>query len=425
MAGTPQQGYYAASVGPSLSRPALAGHRTTDICVIGAGYTGLSAALHIAEAGARVLVLEAESVGFGASGRNGGQIHSGWRKDQRELEQWLGPLHARDLWGLAQEAKALVRKLIERHAIDCELKLGLVSAAHSARAARALARDTEHMSTVYGYSGFRILSAEECCEEIGSRIYRAGRFDAGGGHLHPLLYARGLALAAERAGAEICEQSAVLGIEIGRSSIDLTCAGGRARAGRVILATDAFVGELVPSLDRYVGRIESFVTATAPLPSPLYHAILPRDFAVADTRHVLDYYRKSADRRLLFAGREACFRRPSDIAALVRPRLLRVFPQLREIPIEYAWSGTVGITVTRMPHFGKIADGLSFGHGYSGQGVALATLGGSLLAEAASGREERFDVLARIPPREFPGGQALRRPLLAAGLLAYKLVDAF
>jgi gamma-glutamylputrescine oxidase len=191
----------------------------------------------------------------------------------------------------------------------------------------------------------------------------------------------------------------------------------------VVLATDAFTGELVPELDRYIGHVESFVTATAPLSPDLMHSVLPSDTAVADTRHVLDYYRKSADNRLLFAGREAYFGMPRDIAALVRPRMLKVYPQLRGVPTEFAWSGTVGITVTRMPHFGTRSGHVYFAHGYSGQGVALATLGGQLLAEAALGRRERFDVFARVPARPFPGGRLLRKPLIAAALLAFKIVD--
>jgi gamma-glutamylputrescine oxidase len=419
------QGYYTVSAGTAPERPALSGRRTADICVIGAGYTGLSAALHAAEAGASVIVLEARSVGFGASGRNGGQIHSGWRKDQQELERWLGPLHARELWALAEEAKALVHGLIDRHGIACELKPGLLIAAHRIRAAHTLARDAEHLSAAYGYCGFRMLSAEECATETGSTKYQGGRLDRGGGHLHPLLYAYGLADAAESAGAEICEQSPVLTIERSRNGIELRCDGGQVLASRTILATDAFTGVLVPELDRYIGHIESFIAATAPLPGPYANTILPHNIAVADTRHVLDYYRKSVDLRLLFAGREAYFGAPTDIAALVRARLIRVFPQLRDVAIEYAWSGTVGITVTRMPHFGKITERLLFGNGYSGQGVALATLGGCLLAEAATGHPERFDVLARVPATPFPGGRRLRQPLIAAGLLAYKFADAF
>jgi gamma-glutamylputrescine oxidase len=418
------QGWYAESAGTAPERPSLAGRHTADICVIGAGYTGLSAALHAAETGARVIVLEAERVGFAASGRNGGQIHTGLRKEQSELERWLGQVHARDLWALSEEAKALVRALIARHRIACDPKSGLIIAAHDARAARALAADTEYLQKHYGYRNAHMLGAQETAARIGSQIYSAARFDIGGGHLHPLAFARGVAAATERAGAQILEQSRVLAIEDVANGVELHCAGGVVRAAKAILATDAFSGQLVPQLARYIAYIESFVTATAPLPGTLGNEILPGAEAVADTRHVLDYYRKSSDGRLLFAGREAYFGMPKDVARLVRPRMLRVFPQLCDIKTEYAWSGTVGITVTRMPHFGKIGERILFAHGYSGQGVALATLGGRLLAEAAQGHNERFDVFARVPARGFPGGNLLRKPLVAAGLFAYKVMDA-
>jgi gamma-glutamylputrescine oxidase len=418
------QGYYAASAGPAPQRPSLSGRQKADICIIGAGYTGLSAALEAAAAGPRVVVLEAQSVGFGASGRNGGQIHTGWRKDQQQLESWLGHGHARELWALSEEAKANVAALIARHAIACELKSGLLIAAHNAAAARALTRDAEHLARVYGYNRLRILNEAEAAREIGSSIYRGASLDDGGGHLHPLLYARGLATAAESAGAQIFERSDVLRMESVHNGMQVMTSAGGVAADRVLLATDAFTSTVAPGLDRFIGHVESFITATAPIPADIAAAILRHDAAVADTRHVLDYYRKSADGRLLFAGREAYFGMPRDIAALVRPRLLRVFPQLRDIPIEYAWSGTVGITVTRMPHFGKLSERIFFGHGYSGQGVALATLGGKLLAEAALGHEERFNVLARVPARPFPGSRLIRRPLIAAGLFAFKLADA-
>jgi len=418
------QGYYAASAGAVPLRRPLSGRQKADICIVGAGYTGLAAALEAATAGARVIVLEAQSVGFGASGRNGGQIHTGWRKSQQELETWLGAVHARDLWGLSEEAKAQVSALIIRHAIACDPKSGLVTAAHDASAARGLASEAEHLARVYGYNNLRLLNRPETAGEIGSTIYRGACLDSGGGHLHPLLYARGLATAAESAGAQIFERSAVSRMDEQAAGVAVTAADGSVAADRIVLATDAFSGAVAAGLDRYIGHVESFIMATAPIPVDISPVILPNDPAVADTRHVLDYYRKSAAGRLLFAGREAYFGVPKDIAALVRPRLLRVFPQLRDVPIEYAWSGTVGITLTRMPHFGKLSDRIFFGHGYSGQGVALATLGGKLIAEAAMGHEERFNVLARVPARPFPGGPQLRRPLIAAGLFAYKLADA-
>jgi gamma-glutamylputrescine oxidase len=401
----------------------LSGHRRADVCVVGGGYTGLSAALHAAEAGARVILLEGEHVGFGASGRNGGQIHTGLRKEQSELESWLGTIHARDLWGLSEEAKALVAALIARHAISCDLKSGLIIAAHDRGARTALAGEAEHLERAYGYCRLRMLDAAETAAQIGTEFYPGARFDSGGGHLNPLLYARGLARAAEAAGVEICEQSRVESVEDVRGGTELRTRGGRVAADNALLATDAYTGNVAPALDRFIGHVESFVTATAPLPEPLAGEILKCDAAVADTRHVLDYYRKSSDRRLLFAGREAYFNTPADIAALVRPRMLKVFPQLCDVPTDYAWSGTVGITVTRMPHFGNLSDRIFFAHGYSGQGVALATLGGRLLAQAALGYKERFDVFARVPARPFPGERWLRRPLVAAALLAYKLAD--
>jgi gamma-glutamylputrescine oxidase len=420
----PARGYYAASAGAASPRPIFRGRQKTDICIVGAGYTGLSAALQAAAAGARVIVLEEQTVGFGASGRNGGQIHTGWRKDQRQLESWLCEIHARDLWTLSEEAKAQVAALISHYAIACELKAGLIIAAHNSAAARALVRDRDHLARIYGYNKLRILSSTETAQAIGTNIYRGASMDSGGGHLHPLRYARGLAAAAESAGAQIFEHSAVLRMETLRASVEVTTSDGTVAADRVVLATDAFTGKLALGLDRFIGHVESFITATRPIPLSISPHILPGDSAVADTRHVLDYYRKSADGRLLFAGREAYFGMPRDVAALVRPRLLRVFPQLKEVPVEYAWSGKVGITVTRMPHFGKLSERILFGHGYSGQGVALATLGGKLLAEAALGHEGRFNILARVPAKPFPGGRLIRRPLIAAGLLAFKLVDA-
>ncbi len=418
------QGYYAASAHAAPERPALLGTVTADVCVIGAGYTGLSAALHLAKAGARVALLEARTIGFAASGRNGGQIHTGHRKDQTELEAWLGKHHARALWDLCEEAKATVRALVHEHAIDCALKDGLVIAAHNEKAVRALTEDTEHLASVYNYGLARMMDATETAQQLGTAIYPAARFDSGGGHLHALDYARGLAAAAEQAGAALYEHSRVTALDENSAGVNIRTRHGIVVAGRVLLAVDAFSGEIAPQLAKYIGHVESFIAATAPLGDAQYQATLPCDAAVADTRHVLDYYRKSADRRMLFAGRESYWSIPSDIAGLVRPRMLHVYPALAGVPIEYAWSGTVGITRTRMPHFGRLSPRILFAHGYSGQGVALATLGGKLMAEAALGNSERFDVFARVPAEPFPGGELLRKPLVSAALMWFKLVDS-
>lgn len=395
------------------------------MCIIGGGFTGLSAALHLAKGGAHVTLLEAETIGFGASGRNGGQIHTGFRQTQKDLERWLGELHARDLWALAEEAKVLLGTLAAEHAIDCAPKGGLIIAAHDRAAARALAEETDDLRTRYGYSKACMMDAAETARQLGTDVYPAARFDAGGGHLQPLAFARGLARAAERSGAVFHELTRAIQVEDSDCGVRIVCEAGMIEADWVVVACDAFTGELLPALAPYIAHVESFMTATESLPDDLYAQVLPCDVAVADTRHVLDYYRKSADRRMLFAGRERYFTVPRNIAAIVRPRMERIYPALKAVRTEFAWSGTVGITRTRMPQFGRLSERLLFAHGYSGQGVALATLGGRLLAEAALGRPERFETLARVPARRFPGSAALRKPLVAAGLLCFKLLDSF
>jgi gamma-glutamylputrescine oxidase len=411
------RGFYAASAAGLPPLPRLTGAWRADICVVGGGFTGLSVALHAARLGAKVALVEAQTIGFAASGRNGGQIHPGHRKDQAELERWLGETHAHDLWRLSEEARALVFALGSR---GCDLKRGLIIAAHDRRAAQRLAEDAECLKARYGYDELSMLDREAARAAIGSTVYPAARLDTGGGHLHPLKFARRLAREAVKAGATLFEMSPATALE----DDVVQCAGGTIRADHIVLATDAFTGTLAPELAPYIAHVESFLVATAPL-GAWAEKILPSDAAVADTRHVLDYYRKSADGRLIFAGRESYWNPPSDIVALVRPRLLRVFPELAEVPIEFGWRGTVGITRTRMPHFGRLGPRVLFGHGYSGHGVALSVVGGKALAEAAMGRPERFDILARVPPRKFPGGPLLRKPMVTAALTALKFADRF
>jgi gamma-glutamylputrescine oxidase len=418
------QGYYAASATPAPVRPRLTGTVKADVCVIGAGYTGLTAALHLAGSGARVAVLEADTVGFAASGRNGGQIHTGHRKSQQELERWLGKVHARDLWDLCEEAKALLRQNVSTHRIACDLKDGLVIAAHNRSAIGPVARETEYLAKNYGYTKSRMMDAAETARQLGTEAYPAARYDMGGGHLHPLSYARGLAAAAEDAGAVIFEHSRARAIDEDRAGANVRCADGLLTADQVLLATDAFSGEIAPQLAKYIGHVESFVSATEPLGEDLNAKVLPCDAAVADTRHVLDYYRKSADGRMLYAGRESYWTIPKDIAAVVRPRMLSVYPGLAGVKTQYAWSGAVGITATRMPHMGRLSKRVLFAHGYSGQGVALAGIGGKVMAEAALGKTERFDVFARVPATPFPGGALLRKPLVSAALMWFKLMDS-
>ncbi|HEY2035176.1 MAG TPA: FAD-binding oxidoreductase [Rhizomicrobium sp.] len=421
---TAPQGYYAASSEAPPPRTRLSEDMRADVCIVGGGFTGLTAALHLARAGAKVILLEAEAVGFAASGRNGGQIHTGHRMSQPALERWLGRVHARDLWDLCEESKALVRSQAAALAPDAHLKDGLIIAAHDRAALRELDEDTDYLNRHYGYSAARMIDADQTRQLTGAD-YFGGKLDMGGGHLHPLRYARGLARGAEAAGATILEHSRARSVETEANTAIVHCDVGKVTADFVLLATDAFSADLAPELAPYIGHVESFMSATAPLPPELDAQILPTDAAVADTRHVLDYYRKSDDGRLLFAGREGYWNVPTDIAPIVRRRMLQVFPMLKSVPTEYAWSGDVGITVTRLPHMGRLSPHVLFAHGYSGQGVALTSIGGKLMAEAALGKSERFDVMARVPAKKFPGGTWLRKPLIAAALFAFKIADAF
>jgi len=414
------QGYYAASAGEAPATGSLRRDANADVCIIGAGYTGLSAALHLATAGASVIVMEAEDVGFGASGRNGGQIHPGHRKSQAALEEWLGVGHARELWDLSEEARKLVFELAAQ---DCELKRGLIIAAHNVHAARELIKETEYLSSRYGYTESRLFDRAQTHTAVGTNLYPAARMDNGGGHLHPLKYARKLAGRAAAAGAAIYARSPALRVDRGTRLV-VHGAQFKVEAEHVVLACDAFSARLAPELAPYLAHVESFIAATEPLDAVRAATIVPSDAAVADTRHVLDYYRKSSDRRLLFAGREAYWSPPDDIAGIVRPRMLKVFPSLGDVTIEFGWRGTVGITRTRMPHVGTLSPRFYFAHGYSGHGVALATLGGKAIAEAVLGNRDRFDTLARVPAQKFPGGQLLRKPMVTAALLCLKLADS-
>lgn len=310
MSASASETFYRAALGAAPAHASLSGHVKTEICIVGGGFTGLSAALHLASIGARPVLIEAETIGYGASGRNGGQIHTGLRQTQRALERWLGKLHARDLWNLSEDAKSLLRELAARYDIDCALKGGLVIAADDRGAIGPLADDTEYLQAHYGYSSARMMDAAETARSLGTDVYPAARFDSEGGHLQPLAFAHGIAAAAEAAGARLHEHTRAQRIEASQQSVRVLCDRGTVDAEHVILACDAYSGVLVPELAPYIAHVESFMTATEPLPDEVYQSVLPNDSAVADTRHVLDYFRKSEDRRMLFAGRETYFTVP-------------------------------------------------------------------------------------------------------------------
>ena len=410
--------WYEATAPAAAPRPALKGEVNADVCVVGGGYAGLSAALHLAKAGLKTVLLEAKSIGGGASGRNGGQIHSGQRKDQEDLERELGDTHARELWTLAQDAKALVRSLISEHDIDCDLKNGILHAAWKHADAEPLRRYVDHMAARYGYAQSYI-EAKDVPAYVATSRYHGATNDPGGGQLHPLKFARGLARAAEAAGAIIHEGSIVTALANSKA----VTTGGHVAADHFVLACDTWLGEL----DRRAGRtaiaINSFIAVTAPLGARAAQ-LIPSDLPVADTKFVVDYYRLTPDGRLLFGGGENYTPRyPRDLKAFVAKPVHRVFPQLRDVTFDYAWGGPVGVTLSRLPHFGHAGARTVFAHGFSGQGVALATLAGQLMAEATMGTATRFDVFAKLKHRPLPGGRLLRTPIMALGMAWYALKD--
>jgi gamma-glutamylputrescine oxidase len=415
--------YYAATARGLVNHPQLKGRIETDVCVIGGGYTGLSAALHLAERGYRTVLLEAHRAGWGASGRNGGQVGSGHRQDEEELERRFGRQEAKRLWDLAEAAKEIIRQRVAQHRIECDLRRGQLVAAAKPAHGRDLQRRAEKLAQEYAYTGARYVARGELAEMLDSQVYYGALLDTGALHLHPLNFALGLAQAAQAAGAALYEHSPVLDYTLASPAVVRTELG-EVRAGHVVVACDGYLGPLEPRIAPHMMPINNFIIATAPLGEARARALIRDDVCVHDTHFVVNYFRLSADQRLLFGGGENYHTgMPANIGAFVRPHMLKVFPQLADVPIDYGWGGALGITRTRLPHVGRLPPNVFFAHGFSGHGISLGTLAGQLIAEAVAGTAERFDVLARLPTPAWPGGTLLRWPLLVLGMLYYSLRD--
>jgi len=422
-AGRHVESYYAATASPMPDLSPPEGETRCDVCVIGGGYTGLSAALHLAERGYDVVLLEAEKLGWGASGRNGGHLGSGQRKDQEALESMLGKGAAHDLWGLAEDGKALAKALIRKHSIACDYKPGTMNASFKSEHADWERRHTDKLHREYGYEDRRWLSKKEIGDILGTDIYFGGWVEETSGHLHPLNYALGLARAALKAGARLHEGARVLSYDRGKPTLVRTAAA-TVRTDWIVLACNAYLERLEPRVAGKIMPINNFVLATEPMSEERKRSIIANDAAVHDSKFVVDYYRFSADNRFLFGSGETYTRRfPTDMKAFVRRHMLRVFPQLADLRIDYAWGGTLAITLKRLPHFGRLAPNVYFAQGYSGHGMALATLAGKLIADAVAGTAERFDVMAGLPAPTFPGGTLLRWPGLVLGMFYYAMRD--
>jgi gamma-glutamylputrescine oxidase len=413
--------YYVATANRFASSPKLEGDLTADVVVIGGGYTGLHAALNARARGFSVILLEAGRIGWGASGRNGGQMIPGWRKGGAELVRAFGQAKAKQLFDLALEARTATLNAITEHNIECDLCTNGHLTLAAKRADLAWMREeTETLERVMNYPNARVLSAAEARAQVDVPGAHGGLLDAYGGHLHPLNYALGLAEAARKAGVELYENSKVIALATSNGVL-AQLAAGSVRATYGVLACDALLGGLEAVIARRIMPVANYLIATAPL--PLAHKLISDNLAVSDSRFVVNYFRLSADRRLIFGGGERYSPEPpADISAFARAHMVKTFPQLHDAKIDYAWGGLVSITMSRLPHIGRLGD-LFFAHGYSGQGVLLPALVGKVVSEAMTQTAERFDVLASIAPPEFPGGAALRSPLYVLGMLWYALRD--
>ncbi len=415
--------WYAATANELPPFAALKGETTTDICIIGAGYTGLSSALHLVKAGFSVTLLEAHRVGWGASGRNGGQLGSGQRREQDDLENMLGFDHAKRLWDIAQESKSTVRELVKTHAIQCDLRDGVAHTDWHASGVQSEHAYAEKLQRDYGYDKISTLDKQQVRDLVGSEAYHGGTLDVGAGHLHPLNFALGLAKAAADAGVKIYEKSEVIAVESGAKH-KISTGDGTVNAAHLIYACNGYLGHLEGKVAAKVMPINNFIVATEPLGQDMAESLIRKDVAIADSKFVVNYFRRSADNRMLFGGGETySYRFPKDIKSLVSKPMLEVYPQLRGVKLDYAWGGTLGITMNRMPSFLRLSPTSYSLSGYSGHGVGMATMAGKIVARTIQGQAEQFDTMATVPAPSFPGGAALRWPGLVLAMTWYSLRD--
>jgi gamma-glutamylputrescine oxidase len=422
-----RQNYYFATVPAPPPHAPLAGDVHADVCIVGGGIAGLSAALHLVERGFTVALLEAKHLGFGGSGRSGGQIIFGYASGQEKLRKIVGAGDARLMWDVALEGMKLLHDLIARHDIRCDYVAGHMHVGVKARHDAELAAEVESLHEEYGYRSVRLVGHEELRTLVASARYTTGIHDSASGHLNPYKYTLGLGAAAARAGVRIFEGSRVTKLDVAQDASGehvVHAAHGRVRARHLLLAGGALLGRLVPELARKLMAVGTYIATTEVLGEERAARLITNDAAVADVNWVLDYFRRTPDHRLLFGGRVSYSGLdPFDSSRVLRRRIARVFPQLAGVEIDHAWGGYVDITPNRAPHFGRLAPNAYFLQGFSGHGMVLTGIAGKLVAEAIAGTAGRFDVFTRIPHRDFPGGALFRRPALVLAMLWFRLRD--
>jgi gamma-glutamylputrescine oxidase len=417
--------YYVATATCMEERPSLTEDLSADVCVIGGGFTGLSAALNLAELGMSVVLLEAERIGYGASGRCGGLVGSGQRQDVLEAEEQFDVARSRKLWDFAELAKEDIYTRIEKHNIECDLQKGQLVGVHKKRYRGWAQEMADALTERYDYPFCRALTAEETREYVATNDFVEGFYDPEAMNIHPLNYTLGLARAASEAGVRVFENSRVQSYTRTDPAVVKTVTGS-VKASFVVLGCNGYLGKLEPRSAGKIMPINNFMIATEPLGEQRAREIINGRFGIHDTRFVVNYFRMSEDHRLLFGGGEN-YRPdfPKDIAKFVRPCMLNLFPQLKDVAIDYAWGGTLSVTVNRLPHLGRLEPNVFFGQGYSGHGIITATFAGKVIAEAVAGVAGRFDVFANLPIHTFPGGTLFRYPGMVLGMLFYSLRDRF
>jgi gamma-glutamylputrescine oxidase len=422
-----EQNFYYLSTPRPAPHPPLMGEQRFDVCVVGGGLSGISAALHLAERGMRVALLEARHLGYGGSGRSGGQTIYGYACEMSALEKLAGIEDARRMWDVAVEGLDLQRALIARHSIDCDYTPGHMVLGLKARHDAALREELENLSSRYDYHSMRYIERDELRTLIASDRYTSALYDSNGGHLQPYRYTLGLGRAASAAGVTIFEDSWVTRLDVARQAGADNVAHtsqGSVRARHLLVAGGALLGRLIPSLQRKLIDIGTYVAATQPLGAERARSLISNGAAAADMNWILDYFRLSSDHRLLFGGRVSYSGiDPFDSARVLRARIAKVFPQLTEARVEYAWGGFIDITLNRAPHFGRLGANAYFVQGLAGHGMVISGVAGRIASEVIAGTAERFDLFARIPHRNFPGGTYFRRPALVLAMLWFRILD--
>ena len=417
--------FYRSSVEDLNSQDQLTSDIDVDICVIGGGLTGISSAINLSKKGYSVILCEARKIGWGASGRNGGQLGIGMRKDQFTIEKKLGLRHAKELWSLGIEAVEDVKNLIKENEIDCHLVNGVMSTACFEKDIDEYKFEIEHMAKNYDFEGYKFFNKEKIREEINSKMYLAGLLNSGSYHLNPLKLTLGLAKVAQKNNVKIFENTPIEKIREEGDRVQVMSKKGLIRANQVVVACNGYLDSILGSKKNKFMPINNYVVATEPLGEKRARQIIKNNYAVCDTRFIIDYYRFSEDWRMIFGGGETFTSNfVKNATSFVSKRMIKVFPQLQNVKIDYSWGGTLAITVNRLPHFGTLMNNkVSFAFGYSGHGLALSVLAGKLIGENIHGDHERFKFFSDINHMSIPLGSIFRRPIYSSAILYYKIRD--